>query len=472
MKVVNLSRRPFVNRRPIVRLGIALWVLGGLLVLVNLGLFRSYWTDSRDVRAELESTQAQVAAELQELEELDRQVDRVNLTLQNSQATYLNSLISYRTFPWSALFDDLERVMPLEVRLQTVTPDVRLAAAEAVAQAERAARQDRADTRRNRRNRRTGANSSRPSGTADTAETLASDEVGLQLRGTAKTEDALIEFVDTLYQDPSFRRPVLSGESIGNVGGQLNSSFEITVIYLTGERGGASADDVEASGVTGDQADLSQDPAPQAPAAVPPTVLSAAPAAVDVGTAGDIAAPPPASASSLPRATPPPAAPVARSAPQPNAEDRESSSASRDRAAPRERPAANTPESAADERRQRIEELRQRRREAIRRSRSSASRRASGGGFLGNAEERRGTRGGTSGDSGRRSSRDTRPAGSNDDSGDSGSSGDSGDRRTDTPSASGTPRVRGSLVPGLPEILEKMWASPPSPFAESLEELG
>lgn len=456
MKTVNLSRKPFVNRRPVVRLGVALWVLGGLLVLVNLWLFNTYWSDSRDVRAQLEMVNGEVAAELDALRELDRQVDRINLAAQNSQAAYLNSLISYRTFPWSALFDDLERVLPRDVRLEAVSPAVRLAADELAQQVEKAARQARDDARRGRSRR---SSTTRPSSASGVDQELGSDEVKLQLRGTAKQEDALIEFLDTLYQDPSFRKPVLSGEAFESVGGVLSSSFDISVIYLTRGRSASDAADPEATtdettvaqGADGSAGEPGVDEdRPSQPTTLAETVAAPAPPVIP---RGDVVAPkPPPLAVS--QAEPPPV----RRAPPQRASQADREPPSRDENAPAEASSSepSASEKAAAERKRRIDELRQRRREALRRNRSGAvgGRQAN----VGSTGDGRGSpqEGGTGRD--RRTSRD----------GDS--TPDTG-RDTDG-TASSTPRVRGSLVPGLPELLEGWWSSPPSPLADPLEDLG
>lgn len=487
MKTINLSRRPFVNRRPIIRLGIALWVLGCLLVLANMTLFKGYWAGSHNVRAALETADEQAALELEELETLDGQIDRINVAAQNSQAIYLNSLISYRTFPWSALFDDLERVTPLDVRLQTVTPAVRLAASEAVERAQNLAQRERVERRRQRSRRSSSETtssrrSSRRSSSRSAApeadpNALASDEVRLQFRGIAKTEDALIDFLDTLYRDDSFRQPVLSGERFETVGGSLNSSFDITAIYLTKNRS------LEASDASGDEDAAEGGETSVADDMVADDGITREPDPEDdehmAGGAseGDLAAVQPAS-SGVPLAT---AGDVAPPSVRSEADSRNDGVA-REEAfrEPRSREdvasdeaESRPPESAADERRRRIEELRQRRRDAVRRSRGGVvGGRPSSGGFLGTAGD-----GGDIGDGGptgedqgstqpeTRTPRGERRGSTRDNNRNNDSNG------TDSP-ASATPRVQGSLVPGLPELLDRLWPSKPSPITELLEELG
>ena len=465
MKVVNLSRRPFVNRRPIVRLGIVLWILGGLLVLANMVLFQAYWSGSRGVRAELEAVEAKAAAELKALSVLDRQVDRVDLAEQNSQAAYLNSLIAYRTFPWSSLFDDLERVLPRDVRLEAVSPAVHLAATERAVQAQKAALQERADTRRGRSSRRSRSETSAAAQSAE--QELAADEVQLQLQGTAKNENALIELVDTLYRDEAFRQPVLSGERFAAVGGALTSSFEISVIYITRGRGEDAAVAEEAP--SEDIATASEEPAEDAIASE--SAEKKIPAPTNLGAV--VSNRPPPSRNEVAPAKPP-APPVVASevkSVEPEARrGQERSGLRQDRTGVTNPSGDDEPsasESAAAERQRRIEELRQRRREALRRNRSGATGgRPPSGDFLGTAGD----------DTGRREGSTTPQRGGTERPSQTGREtprGSSDDRRNgDGAPASATPRVQGSLIPGLPELLEGLLASPPSPLAVWSEEMG
>ena len=220
MRVVNLAKKPFINRRPVVRVAAFLWALGGLLLVVNLFLYRDHWQGTADNRKLLaESEQSLREGELR-LEEQDRQLTSLDLRTKNREAAFLNGLISQRTFPWSTLFDHLERVTPIDVRLVTVQPVVQLAGSDS-------------NTRTRRRSsRRSSDTSVWAASTADNGQEP--DEVSLRLNGWSKTEEALTEFIDTLYQDPSFRRILLRNEALENEGGRQSIRFNLEVLFLTG----------------------------------------------------------------------------------------------------------------------------------------------------------------------------------------------------------------------------------------------
>ena len=242
MRVVNLARRPFVNRRPIVRFAVLLWLAGALLLAWNVRLYSGHWQGTAENRALLNKAQQELAAAQQNRDRMAQRLNAIDLGEQNRRASFLNSLIAYRTFPWSPLFDDLEEVLPAEVKLFNVSPVVRLAtevAQENRRAALRRAAAERAAAGRQRTRRRASPEDSagRPESPPPTAgerpepEQLAPDEVGLRLNGLAKSEAALVELVNRLFENPSFRRPVLDSESLDPA--QRATVFSLGVVYLT-----------------------------------------------------------------------------------------------------------------------------------------------------------------------------------------------------------------------------------------------
>ncbi|MCG8460793.1 MAG: hypothetical protein MI919_31300, partial [Holophagales bacterium] len=122
MRVINLSGRPFVNRRPVYRLAALLWVAGVLLLMANLWLYLDHMRDSSESQGQINAFRRQVVDEQARLDLYWNDLRALDLGQRNQQASYLNELIHRRTFPWSALFDDLERVLPIDVYLASVQP--------------------------------------------------------------------------------------------------------------------------------------------------------------------------------------------------------------------------------------------------------------------------------------------------------------------------------------------------------------
>jgi hypothetical protein len=196
---LNLSRRPFVNNRPVTRAAILLWLIGFVLLAVDVFVFWSYLENSREKRAAVRSGQEEIAAARQALARREEQVARLDLGRQNEEVGYLNGKIAQRTFSWSRLFDRLAEVLPSDVRLQRLSP------------------RGLADEKTERQAVR------RPTVRRTT------DLVTLQIGGQAKSDEALLEFVDDLFAHPSFADPNLAHEAREKDG---LIRFELAVDYL------------------------------------------------------------------------------------------------------------------------------------------------------------------------------------------------------------------------------------------------
>lgn len=194
---LNLARRPFVNGRPVARISVALFFLGLLLLLVNVSVFWRYLDGSKEKRAELDAKAAEIDREKKALQEVNGRISSLNLADQNQEVLYLNRKIRDRTFSWSLLFERLAAVMPQEVRL------VRLSPRGVVVERE-------------------------PQGRQITVENLKEGPIILSLTGQTKSREALLQFVDNLYEPP-FDNPDPSRESSDEEDGLLR--FDMTVEY-------------------------------------------------------------------------------------------------------------------------------------------------------------------------------------------------------------------------------------------------
>jgi Tfp pilus assembly protein PilN len=207
----NLASRPFVNRVPVRRIAITLWVLVGLLVLLDGIFYLDYFRGSgRQARERSLELQSEIRAETARLEAFDTELGRFDPEGQAEHVVFLNERIAERTFGWSRLFDRLVDVLPLRVRLTQLQP-----------------------RREDGRNRKS----------------TVQDEVLLNLNGLAESGEALYQFLDQLYAHPAFYDPELSNEyqKDGTI------TFNLTVVYLPG-----AADPELAATDEGDEAAASQ----------------------------------------------------------------------------------------------------------------------------------------------------------------------------------------------------------------------
>lgn len=125
MKVeINLASEPFARKRPVLVATAALSVLllGSLALLVYLNVAN---------RWEARETRARIAALQGELTQLQRQQAAHEGVLTDprfaqalEQTVFINSLLLRKGISWTRLFDDLSTVLPYNVRITRVRPQV------------------------------------------------------------------------------------------------------------------------------------------------------------------------------------------------------------------------------------------------------------------------------------------------------------------------------------------------------------
>ena len=120
---INLASRPYQDVRTfLLRWGTATAALA-LFTAVLVGMAFSGWWGSRDVREK-------AALATREMQQLDRDKATAEALLSQPQnrailerSRFLNSLIASKSFSWTQLFMDLEKVMPPRVRVVSLQPE-------------------------------------------------------------------------------------------------------------------------------------------------------------------------------------------------------------------------------------------------------------------------------------------------------------------------------------------------------------
>lgn len=195
---LNLAARPFVNDRPIVRAALLLWVAGLVLLVVNVFLYQRHIAGQAEQREAVRVLEERVAEDSTAIGELRGELSHTDLEQQNEQVIFLNAQIAQRTFSWSSFFDDLAEVLPADIQLQRVSPS----------------------TGRGRTSKKWSSGQGAGSG---------SRPVTVSMSGTARTGEAVLEFVDALFTHRAFIDPNLSREAT-----QKNQEhvFALSVLYL------------------------------------------------------------------------------------------------------------------------------------------------------------------------------------------------------------------------------------------------
>jgi Tfp pilus assembly protein PilN len=179
----NLATRPFLNTRPVWLVTAAASVLAVILLALDLRLFlvaNRTLDDDTAMRDALlvrhQRLETEVRRDVQALEKvpwrsLSARVDATNL------------ILGEHAFSWLEMLDDIEAVMPYDVRLTRIAPNV------------------------------------------------GPDNVTLSLSVIAHNRDAMLEFLDNLVADPRFDDPTPSNESTPEEGSEPAYVMILRVTY-------------------------------------------------------------------------------------------------------------------------------------------------------------------------------------------------------------------------------------------------
>ena len=123
MKVrLNLATSPLENNRRFV-LGSTLLGAAALAALLMLSSSAfSNWNANRNVRNEMADLNGKMRDFRDQRKDLDEFFKLPETRKIMDRAAFLNALIEQRSFPWTKMFTDLERMLPEGVRVVSISP--------------------------------------------------------------------------------------------------------------------------------------------------------------------------------------------------------------------------------------------------------------------------------------------------------------------------------------------------------------
>lgn len=121
---LNLASKPYRDDRPFYVGAAALLLLTILLSVVNIKTALEYFENTRNTRAEIARLEQSIAAERQKASSIEAQTRSIDLKQLSKQTAFINAQIAERSFSWSSLLSELERVVPSDVRLESLNPTV------------------------------------------------------------------------------------------------------------------------------------------------------------------------------------------------------------------------------------------------------------------------------------------------------------------------------------------------------------
>ena len=123
---INLATQPFHKDRPILfaSAAVAALMVCSLILLTSLAVVdRQRSADTRAVIARLDRQIGQAATEQARLDEVLRRPENAEVL---ERSLFLNSLLYRKGISWTRLFSDLEKILPPNVRIIQIRPQVAL----------------------------------------------------------------------------------------------------------------------------------------------------------------------------------------------------------------------------------------------------------------------------------------------------------------------------------------------------------
>lgn len=119
---LNLSTSPHENKRPFVA-GASL--VGALALIAFVILAHAAivsWSANRALRSDISRWESEIRADQQKRQALEVYFHTPDAQQVLDRASFLNSLIGERSFPWTKIFMDLEKTLPPGVRIVSISP--------------------------------------------------------------------------------------------------------------------------------------------------------------------------------------------------------------------------------------------------------------------------------------------------------------------------------------------------------------
>ena len=119
---LNLAARPHRDYRPYVAAVVVSSLLIAYLTVTNFDTWYRYRSETQTTRAKIETLQRQTEEEQRRADSVNQRLRAFDVKLLATQTQFANARLAERAFSWSELLDRLERVLPNNVRIDSISP--------------------------------------------------------------------------------------------------------------------------------------------------------------------------------------------------------------------------------------------------------------------------------------------------------------------------------------------------------------
>jgi Tfp pilus assembly protein PilN len=119
---LNLASRPYRDYRPVYAVVVVVSILIAFMLLNNIETGYRYARETRTTRDKIARIEQQTETENRRAAETTQRLRAVNVKVLADQALFVNARLAERAFSWSELLDRLERIIPDDVRVESISP--------------------------------------------------------------------------------------------------------------------------------------------------------------------------------------------------------------------------------------------------------------------------------------------------------------------------------------------------------------
>ena len=178
---LNLASRPYRDYTPVNLVAASMFVLMLILAWLNFNTMLRYKVETKATRAKLAKVETDIEHERKLQGMSEQRLTGLDLNRLGAQTKFVNAQLAQRAFSWSTLLDELESVLPEDVRILSIAPAF-----------------------------------------------TETGEITLGLTFHTKSTDGMVRTINSMNADPEFRDPFPSNES------QIEGgyAFDLSVRYL------------------------------------------------------------------------------------------------------------------------------------------------------------------------------------------------------------------------------------------------